>query len=211
MKAEPLYYIWWLVSRASGVVALVSVSLSVLMGLAMAARVLRRPGLKRGFVRLHEHVALTGLGAIAAHGLSLLGDQWLKPGWKGIVIPFTMSYRPGFTGVGILAGYLAVLVGPTFYLRRRIGARRWRKLHRMSTVVWAMAVVHTLGAGSDAGKLWLRGLVFLPLIPVAYLLALRVLERRRGHHATSPTAGSRSGLPANPGRRTPVGAGDLAS
>ena len=34
----PLQYLWWLVSDASGIVALVLVSVSVLLGLAMAAK-----------------------------------------------------------------------------------------------------------------------------------------------------------------------------
>ena len=97
MKSDPLHYLWWLISRASGVVALVLISASVLMGLAMAARLLHRPGLKRAVARLHEHVALSALAAIAVHGLSLLGDSWLKPGLAGIAIPFAMSYRPAFT------------------------------------------------------------------------------------------------------------------
>jgi sulfoxide reductase heme-binding subunit YedZ len=179
---EPIHLIWWLISRASGIVALVLISLSVLMGLAMAARVLGRPALKRAVARLHEHVALVALVAIAAHGLALLGDRWLKPGWRGIAVPFAMSYRPTFTGLGIIAGYLAVLLGPSFYLRKRIGARRWRKLHRFTVAVWALSVVHTLGSGSDRSALWLQGVVLVPVVPAVYLLVLRLLpgETRRG-------------------------------
>ncbi len=55
-------------SRASGIVALGLVTLAVLLGLTMATKLLRRPG-RRTLVRLHEHVALVGLGAIAVHGL----------------------------------------------------------------------------------------------------------------------------------------------
>lgn len=173
--AEPINYLWWLVSRASGIVALVLISLSVLMGLAMATKVLRRPGVRRAVARLHEHVALVALVAIALHGVSLLGDQWLKPGWRGITVPFALSYRPSFTGLGIIAGYLAALLGPSFYLRRRIGARRWRKLHRATIAVWALAVIHTLGAGSDRSKLWLQCIVLAPGVPVVYLVVLRLL------------------------------------
>jgi methionine sulfoxide reductase heme-binding subunit len=177
-RSEPLHYLWWLVSRASGVVALLLISLSVLIGLAMAAKVLRRPGLKRAVARLHEHLALSALGAIALHGFSLLGDHWLRPGLGGITVPFAMGYRPAFTGTGIIAGYLAILVGPSFYLRRRLGAGRWRKLHRATVAVWALAVIHTLGAGSDGSKPWLRCVVLVPTAPVVYLLALRVLRAR---------------------------------
>lgn len=178
MRPEPLHYLWWLISRASGVLALALVSLSVLMGLAMAARAIPRPGWKRTVARLHEHVALTALAAVALHGVSLLGDTWLKPGVRGITIPFALHYRPGFTGAGIIAGYLMMLVGPSFYLRRRLGAARWRKLHRVSAAIWMLSVLHTLGAGSDATALWLRAVVLAPVAPIAYLLVLRLARER---------------------------------
>lgn len=179
MKAhtEPIDYLWWLASRASGIVALVLISLSVLMGLTMATKALGRPKLKRSIAKLHEHVALTALLAIGTHGLSLLGDSWLKPGWSGITVPFAMGYRPLFTGSGIIGGYLALLLGPSFYLRRRIGARRWRKLHTLIVLAWLMSAAHTLGAGSDRGQSWLRALVVAPSVPIVYLLVVRILNR----------------------------------
>lgn len=174
--AQPIHLVWWLVSRASGIVALVLITLSVVIGLLMSTKVLRRPGLKRNLAKLHEHLALAALLAIGAHGLSLLGDQWLKPGWSGITVPFALSYRPGFTGLGIIGGYLALLLGPSFYLRRRIGARRWRRLHSLILLAWVLSAVHTLGAGSDAHQAWLQAVVLVPVVPIVYLLVLRVLK-----------------------------------
>lgn len=197
MKAQPTQLIWWLISRASGIVAVVLISLSVLLGLAMAARLLR-PAHKRAVVRLHEYVAVLSLVAIAVHGVTLLGDTWLKPGVTGITVPFALSYRPVWTGLGLIAGYLALLLGPTFYLRKRVGARRWRKLHRATTVVWLLAAVHALGSGSDAGTVWLRAIVLLPAIPIVYTLTTRVLTGSRPVRApdhtrrTHPVRGERS-------------------
>ena len=196
-RTEPLNVIWWLVSRASGIVALVLISATVLLGLAMAARTLRRPAIKRASARLHEHLALAAIAAIALHGAALLGDHWLKPGWRGITIPFALNYRPEFTGIGIIAGYLAVLLGPSFYLRRRIGPRRWRSLHRLTVVVWALSAAHTLGAGTDAPRLWLRAIALAPAVPVVYLLVLRLGPRRspkmarRGADERRPATGNR--------------------
>lgn len=201
-RSGPLHLLWWLVSRASGVVALVLISLSVLIGLAMAARVIRRPGVKRGLVRLHEHLALIALVAIAVHGLALLGDGWLKPGLGGITVPFALSYRPAMTGLGIIAGYLAVLLGPSFYLRRRIGARRWRKLHRATVLVWVLSAVHAIGAGTDAGALWLRCVVLVPVAPIVYLLALRFLGPLRETATKHPRAG---GIGRSPLGRAAIG------
>lgn len=200
-----MHYLWWLASRASGVIALVLISLSVLMGLAMAARVLRRPSLKRSFSRLHQHVAITALCAIAVHGLTLLGDPWLHPGVAGVAIPFRMHYRTGATGLGIIAGYLAALVGPSFYIRRHLGAGRWRKLHRLSALVWVMSAIHTLGAGSDAGQLWLRALVLAPVMPLAYLLVQRALRAPARPAAAAGGAAAHRQRPA-PLTRSPAAA-----
>ena len=182
------HLLWWLVSRAAGVVAMVLVSAAVLLGLAMSTKVLRRRGVGKVLMRLHEHLALISFAAIAVHGLALLGDPWLRPGARGLLVPFAMSYRPLFTGMGILAGYLAALLGLSFYARRRIGAKRWRKLHRATLAVWGLALAHTLGAGSDAGALWLRGVVLAPAIPIVHLTVLRVLSARRAQaeHAAAP-------------------------
>jgi sulfoxide reductase heme-binding subunit YedZ len=176
---DPTPYLPWLISRASGIVALALVTTAVLLGLVMSARLLRRPGLGRVLVRLHEHVALVAMGAIAVHGLALLGDHWLHPGLRGLIVPFAMSYRPLFTGMGIIGGYLAALLGLSFYARRRIGVKLWRRLHRATVLVWLLAVVHTLGSGSDAATVWLRGLALAPAVPITYLVVRRVLGRRR--------------------------------
>ena len=97
-------------------------TISVGLGLAMAGKVMRRPGLSRKLLAIHEHTALAGIVAIAVHGITLLGDPWLHPGVAGITVPFAMGFRPLFTGLGIIAGYLAALLGLSFYVRKRIGA-----------------------------------------------------------------------------------------
>src|SRR6202035_5790054 len=141
MSHDPTHYVWWLVSRSAGIIALILISLSVVMGLAMATKVVRRPALKRRVNKMHKHVALTALMTLAVHGLSLLGDPWLNPGWRGIARRFAMRYRPRFSGIDISGVYVALLLGPSFYLRRRFGPPRWRKLHSLIVLAWLMSAV----------------------------------------------------------------------
>jgi methionine sulfoxide reductase heme-binding subunit len=176
---DPAQYGWWLASRASGVVALALVTASVAIGLTMAGRVLRRPGMGRRLKALHEHTALAGLVAIAVHGITLLGDRWLHPGVRGVLIPFAMGYRPAFTGLGIVAGYLAAALGLSFYARRRLGPRLWRRAHRATVIVYVLALVHTIGAGTDAASGWLRAFMVVTAVPIALLFLRRMLPRRR--------------------------------
>jgi methionine sulfoxide reductase heme-binding subunit len=173
------HHTWWLASRAAGIVALLLVSASVLIGLTMASGLLRKPGIKRALLPFHEHTALAGLVAIGVHGVTLLGDAWLRPGVAGIAIPFVIGYRTVYVALGILAGYLAGLLGLSFYARRRIGARLWRRLHKATVLVYAMGLVHTLGAGTDASTTWLRAVMLATAVPIVGLFALRVARSRR--------------------------------
>ena len=180
---DPLHYSWWIASRAAGVTAMLAVSVSVLIGLLMSTKILRRPRLTRTLRSIHEHAALAGLVAIAVHGLTLLGDPWLRPGLTGLVVPFTMAYRPVYTGLGVVAALLALVLGLSFYARRRIGARLWRKAHRWTLAVYLLGVVHTLGAGTDASTPWLRTILLVTGAPILFLTLVRFLPERAGHTA----------------------------
>jgi sulfoxide reductase heme-binding subunit YedZ len=174
---NPADYSWWLASRASGVVALVLVTISVAIGLTMATKLVRKRGAGPILVKVHEQTALAGLIAIAVHGITLLGDSWLNPGVKGILVPFAMDHAPVFTGLGIIAGYLAAFLGLTFYIRRRFGTKLWRKLHRATVLVWALGLVHAIGSGTDADSPWLREFMVLTGVPIVALFAVRMVRR----------------------------------
>jgi sulfoxide reductase heme-binding subunit YedZ len=171
---DPANYVWWLASRASGIVALVLITASVALGLTMAAKVVTARGVRPTLARVHEHTALAGLIAISVHGITLLGDAWLNPGLTRVLVPFTMGYKPVYTGLGTVAGYLAIALGLSFYARRRIGAKLWRKAHRATVVVYVLALVHTLGAGTDAGSTWLRAFMLATAVPIGVLFVLRM-------------------------------------
>ena len=182
-------HVWWLASRASGVVALGLVTISVVLGLTMAGKLSRRPGVGRVLSAIHEQTAVTGLVAIAVHGLTLLGDPWLNPGPAGIAIPFVMAYKTLWVGLGISAGWLAALLGLSFYARRRIGPRLWRQAHKATIVVYALGVAHTLGAGTDASSPWLFWPVALSIPVITGLFVARVVQGIRKGRARSRTAG----------------------
>ncbi|HEU4599945.1 MAG TPA: hypothetical protein VFS26_09365 [Solirubrobacterales bacterium] len=198
---------WWLASRASGLVALVLVTVSVGLGLAMAGKVMRRPGLSKKLMAIHEQTALAGLVAIAVHGITLLGDPWLHPGLSGIAVPFTMSFKTAFTGLGIIGGYLAALLGLSYYVRRRVGAKLWRKAHRATVVVWMLGLVHALGAGTDASAPWFRWWVIATTPVIGGLFVYRVLSARAKRQARAARPRPQRSLPAERASqmpRTPV-------
>ncbi len=176
-------HLFWITSRAAGGAALLLASASVAVGLMMSSK--RKGANKRDLRAIHESLSLTTLAMVALHGLALLGDAFLNPGLAGIAIPFVGPYRPLWTGLGIIAGYGLAALGLSYYLRDRIGAARWRRVHRLTAVFWLLAVGHTIGAGSDAAQLWFLIASGALVVPAALLLALRWLSRAG---KTSPAA-----------------------
>jgi ferredoxin-NADP reductase len=177
---DPAEYGWWLASRAAGIVALICIAVSVGIGLAMAGRVSRRPELARTLMSLHQQTAVVGLVAIAVHGITLLGDRFLAPSLGDIALPFTSTYEPLWTGLGVTAGWLGAVLGLSYWVRDRIGAALWRKLHRATVFVYVLAVAHTLGAGTDASEPWMRMLLLGTAAPILFLFVMRLLAPRAG-------------------------------
>jgi sulfoxide reductase heme-binding subunit YedZ len=175
---DPGTHLFWITSRAAGVCALLLSSLAVGAGLLQSGpiRIRRRgPELRA----LHEALSIATLIAIAVHGLSLLGDSFLQAGIADIAVPFASGYRPLWTGIGVISAYGLAALGLSYYARARIGAARWRSLHRLTALFWAGGVVHSLGAGSDSGTWWFAALLVVAAGPAALLLLYRFVPRGR--------------------------------
>lgn len=167
---------FWITSRAAGIVALLLASLSVSIGLTMGGRML--PRAQRDLRPLHEALSLAALGALALHALSLLADGYLHPSLADIALPFASAYREPWMAIGIVAGWMVLLLGLSYYARGRIGVRRWRRLHRLTAVAWLLSIAHALGMGTDAGTAWFVVALGIPVVPALTLLVLRLTETR---------------------------------
>lgn len=164
-------HLFWITSRAAGIVALVLASISVAFGLSMALKLIRRR--RPDMIALHEVLSLGTLVAIAVHGLALLGDRYLHPSLADIAIPFAGSYQTVWTSTGIIAGWGLALLGLSYYARRRIGSSRWRRLHRFTVLAWILGIAHSLGEGTDAGQIWFLAMIAIVVIPAVALVAAR--------------------------------------
>ncbi|HET9154989.1 MAG TPA: ferric reductase-like transmembrane domain-containing protein [Solirubrobacterales bacterium] len=170
---------WWIVSRSSAMVAFVLVTASVFLGLTMAGKPLREPQFTKTMRALHEQTALAALVAIGIHVLAVLADPWLKPGVAGVAVPFVLGLNRFWNGIGVIAAYLAFLLGLSFYLRRHIGAKRWRLAHRATIVVYVLGLFHALGAGSDTGSPVFLVFAAATAVPIAILFVYRLGAGRR--------------------------------
>ena len=165
---------FWVTSRAAGTTAMVLASLAVGVGLTMGGKLIKRGGPDRRI--LHEILSLSTMAALAIHGLALLGDTWLSPSLLDIALPFHASFRTLSTSIGIIAGWGMIILGLSYYARRRIGIARWKVIHRFTAVAWLLGLVHTFAEGSDAGKLWFIALILGTAAPALALLLVRHLR-----------------------------------
>ncbi len=163
---------FWITSRAAGIVALLAASVAVALGLMMSTRLRTRLGDLRV---IHESLSLATMVALAVHALALLGDGYLNPSLADVTIPFVSAYERLWMGVGIVAGWMFVILGLSYYVRGRIGPQRWRTLHRFTALAWVLGVGHALMMGTDAGAAWFLLAAALVVIPAAALLVRRLL------------------------------------
>jgi sulfoxide reductase heme-binding subunit YedZ len=165
-------HLFWVASRAAGIVALLLSSAAVAVGLAQG---LRRRG--RDLKSIHEALSIATIATIVLHAVLLLGDGFLAPSIADLTIPFVSSYQRIWTTLGIVSGWSLIALGLSYYARGRIGIARWRLIHRFTALAWIGALAHSLGEGTDAGEAWFLVAVGIVAIPALVLLAWRTLSR----------------------------------
>lgn len=185
---DPSHYLFWITSRAAGTTAMVLASASVGVGLVMGGKLFKR---FRGPDRLyiHQTLSLAVMVALAVHAVTLLGDTYLRPTVLDVTVPFVLSYKTIPTSIGIVSAWALVILGLSYYLRSKIGFRRWRAIHGFTVLAWIGGLVHTFTEGSDAGQLWFIALILLTAAPAFVLLTIRVGARRTRHSRPTPALG----------------------
>ena|SRR5487761_1107340 len=166
MAPSPLWY----ASRGLGMVLLMALTTSVVLGIVTSRRWRGHEWPRFLTAGLHRNVALLALALLPLHGLAVVLDPYAGLGLKDITLPFTSSYRPLWLGLGVLAGELMIALVATSLLRNRLGIRLWRLIHWLAYAAWPLAVLHGLGTGTDTRAGWAL-LVYVGCV-AAVLLAI---------------------------------------
>lgn len=143
----------WYLSRATGVVTIVLLTLVVCLGVVTAGR--RRPQGESATIvmGLHRWLSLGMLVFLGIHIATAIVDGYVSISWPAVVIPFVSGYEPLLIGLGAIAVDLLVVLLVTSYLRHRIPERRWRLVHWISYLMWLVALAHgfTMGTADQPG------------------------------------------------------------
>ena len=186
----------WYTTRATGVVALILLTTSVVLGVltvgslwysAVAPLHSSRPA--------QASIASVDRLHLLAHIVTAVSDSFAPIGWISVFVPFTSPYRRLWLGLGTAAVDLLLAVTVTSLLRHKINARLWRGIHWLTYASWPLALLHGLGTGTDPHLEWMVILTVTCVVAVVIAIGWRLVE----------------GWPSRAGARVIAGTASLAA
>lgn len=168
----------WYATRATGVVALVLLTATVVLGILTATRFHAARWPRVAQQDLHRGVSILSVLFVAGHVLTAVLDSYVHIGWAAVVVPFASHYRPLWVALGTVSLDLLLAVLGTSLVRRRMPARLWRGVHWFAYASWPVAVLHTVGIGTDVRLHWVLGLVAACAFAVVGAAGLGLIQRR---------------------------------
>ena len=144
----------WFANRGTGVVLLVLLTLSTILGVLSGARVTTRIWPRMLSQGLHRNVSLLAVAMLAAHAVTAVVDSFVDIRWWHAFVPFAGTYKTIWLGFGALALDLLIAVTLTSLLRHRMSHRPWRAVHLLAYGAWALGLFHGMQMGTDAVTVW---------------------------------------------------------
>ncbi len=170
----------WYLTRGTGAVALLLLTAGLVLGVTSSLGLRSRRWPRFLVSGLHRNVTLLALVFVAVHVVTTVVDAFAPIRLWDAVIPFASAYRPVWVGLGAVAFDLLLALIVTSLLRARIGVPVWRAVHWLAYASWPVALVHSLGSGSDARSGWLQLLAVACTAAVILAVAWRALAARNG-------------------------------
>lgn len=164
----------WYVTRATGVVALLLLTGSVVLGILSALRWRTARWPRFATVEVHRNLTLLSIAFVAVHVVTTVADGYAPVGLLDAIVPFASPYRPLWLGLGTVSFDLLLALVATSLLRTVVPARLWRALHWTAYASWPVALLHSFGTGSDARTGWLAAIGVGSLVAFALAALARI-------------------------------------
>ncbi|WP_328419126.1 hypothetical protein OG470_36120 [Micromonospora sp. NBC_00389] len=188
----------------AGVIALVALSLTVMLGLLATDRLVLRISHRVLLQSAHRAFGVLGVAGLAFHVLTKIATGRAAP--TDALVPF-VGGGGLYVGLGTVAALLMVSVIWTGIIRARfagIGPKwLWRALHSTAYVAWPFAVLHGLNAGRVANS-WVvlsyLGCILLVVLALLVRLSVTVGRRSREQHQAAVRNTAMAGRAGEEGR-----------
>jgi predicted ferric reductase len=132
---------------------------------------------------LHNVLAWLAVALAGLHAFVLLFDGYYVYRFADVLLPFVGPYRPLWVGLGSIGFYLALLTSASFRWRQWLGPKRWRALHSLTFVAYALVTVHGLTAGTDSRGPGMKAVYICSSLLVLFLTIYRLLAAPRRSRA----------------------------
>jgi predicted ferric reductase len=179
---------WWYVARSGGIISWALAALAVIGGLQLSTRLLRRPA-PAWMLDVHRFLGGLAVAFLGVHLLGLAADQFIGFSVADFLVPFVSSYKPAAVGLGVIGMYLLLAVELTSLAMRRIPRSTWHAIHLSSYVIFVVATVHGLTAGTDRHNAVFQWACLVTAGVVLMMTLVRIMSPRRAPRPTS-VAGS---------------------
>jgi sulfoxide reductase heme-binding subunit YedZ len=166
----------WYATRAAGLVTLVLLTASMVLGLLNGGRFGTRRWPRFLVQGLHRNLSLLALAFLALHVATTVIDTYTSIGLRDAVVPFLSSYKRWWLGLGAMASDLLIALVLTSLIRQRLGHRLWRTVHWAAYLCWPVAIAHGLGIGTDHARSWVLGLTYACIAAVLASAAYRGVQ-----------------------------------
>lgn len=201
----------WYTARATGIASLLLLTSATVLGALTASRSATSRWPRFAVSEVHRQVSLLAVVFLAVHILSSVLDTFVHIPLLAAVVPFVSSYRPFWVGLGAVAFDLFLAVIVSSLMKSRISAASWRAIHWLALACWPVAVVHSIGIGSDIRFGWLQFVVGLCIASVLVAVGWRWWRWMRRPQPGTPLPHTRQAPPRKPRPRSadrrPVGVG----
>ncbi|MHB8620216.1 MAG: ferric reductase-like transmembrane domain-containing protein [Chloroflexota bacterium] len=144
----------WYATRGAGAVALILLTASIFLGIVTSVRWKSDEWPRFLVASLHRNISLMVVAFGLIHAATAVLDPLVSLGLKAAVVPFASSYRPLWLGLGVISAELLVAIAATSLLRQRLGYLAWRIIHWLTYATWPLAMLHSLGTGTDSHSGW---------------------------------------------------------
>jgi methionine sulfoxide reductase heme-binding subunit len=172
---------YWYLARGTGVVALILLTASVVIGVLGSLRFSAGRWPRFAVDTLHRDVSMLVIVLLVLHIATSVLDGFAPIAVTDAVIPFVSSYRPLWLGLGALSFDILLALVITSVLRRRFGYRNWRAVHWLAYASWPVAVLHGLGTGSDTKLWWMLALTAACVAAVIVAVLVRISRAMPEH------------------------------
>jgi predicted ferric reductase len=169
----------WYATRATGLVALLLLTVSVLLGILTAGRFASENWPRFLSQGLHRNTSLLVLAFLALHVGTTVTDTYTSIPLTAAFVPFASAYKTAWLSLGAVALDLLLALVVTSLARRRLGHRAWRRVHWLAYACWPVAVAHGLGIGTDRSATWVLVLSMVCVLAVLGTTAWRVITAVR--------------------------------